>query len=42
LQAQNVAPERDSAPTGSNMILAATIIISGAVSSSLFRIAGEG
>ena len=44
-----VAPERDSAPIGSDMILAAAIIISiisiivpGAVFSSLFRIAGAG
>jgi hypothetical protein len=41
-----VAPDRAGASTGSDMILAASIIISiivaGAVFSSLFRIAGEG
>ena len=42
-----VAPDRDSAPIGSDMILAAAIIVTsiivpGAVFSSLFRIAGAG
>jgi hypothetical protein len=41
-----IAPDPAGAPTGSDMILAAAIIVSiivlGAVFSSLFRIAGEG